>query len=53
MTTSTQPTAAAALSAEQPQTDAPAGGRFRRIGGGLSLIASGTLVAARWRSRVW
>jgi hypothetical protein len=46
MTTSTQPTAAAALSAEQPRTDAPAGSRFRRIGGGLSLIASGTLVAA-------
>ena len=22
----------------QPQTDLPAGGRFRRIGGGLSLI---------------
>ncbi|MGY1618525.1 hypothetical protein ACI797_17450 [Geodermatophilus sp. SYSU D00691] len=40
MTASTEPTAVAAA----PSTEVTPGSRFRRIGGGLSLIASGTLV---------
>ena len=47
MTASTEPTAAAAPSAKnQPRSEVTPGSRFRRIGGGLSLLASGTLVAA-------
>jgi hypothetical protein len=41
MTTSTEPTLVAAA----PRGDVAPGSRFRRIGGGLSLLASGTLVA--------
>jgi hypothetical protein len=41
MTTSTEPTLVAAA----PSADVAPGSRFRRIGGGLSLLASGTLIA--------
>jgi hypothetical protein len=40
MTTSTEATTLESA----PRTEAPPGSRFRRIGGGLSLLASGTLV---------
>ncbi|MFW3172052.1 hypothetical protein [Geodermatophilus sp. CPCC 206100] len=43
MTASTEP---AAPTEAAPRTGSTPGARFRRIGGGLSLLASGTLVAA-------